>query len=185
MQDKEGQITNPFALKDADGYSWLKGNLHSHTTNSDGKAAPQERLDGYVAQGYDFLCLSDHHQITRIDSVEVPDGFIAIQGAELHPDNHFGGQKHHFVCLNIHEDMDAQNMPPQHVVDEVRRQGGSVWLAHPHWSSVNIQRDTMPLRGFAGIEVFNTTCRCAGRGESSVHWDDWMEQESLLLLVEG
>jgi hypothetical protein len=180
MQDKEGQITNPFALKDADGYSWLKGNLHSHTTNSDGKAAPQERLDGYVAQGYDFLCLSDHHQITRIDSVEVPDGFIAIQGAELHPDNPFGGQKHHFVCLNIHEDMDAQNMPPQHVVDEVRRQGGSVWLAHPHWSSVNIQRDTMPLRGFAGIEVFNTTCRCAGRGESSVHWDDWMEQENRL-----
>ncbi|MGY8824123.1 MAG: CehA/McbA family metallohydrolase [Candidatus Latescibacterota bacterium] len=180
MQERTGEITNPFVLKDEDGYSWLKGNLHSHTTNSDGKAEPQERLDGYVGQGYDFLCLSDHHNITRIDSVEVPDGFIAIQGAELHPDNPFGGQKHHFVCLNIHEDMDAQNMPPQHVIDEVNRQGGAVWLAHPHWSSVNIQRDTKPLSGFAGIEVFNTTCRCAGRGESSVHWDDWMELENRL-----
>jgi hypothetical protein len=66
-------------------------------------------------------------------------------------------------------------MPPQHVIDEVRRQGGSIWLAHPHWSSVNILRDTFPLNGLAGVEVFNTTCRCAGRGESSVHWDDWMD----------
>ncbi len=179
MADRQvqGVIANPFSLADADGYAWLKGNLHSHTTNSDGKPSPQERLDGYVNQGYDFLCISDHHEITRVDSVHVPDGFIAVQGAELHPDNPFGGQKHHFVCLNIHEDIDAQNMPPQHVIDAVNDQGGSVWLAHPHWSSVNIRRDTAPLRGFAGIEVFNTTCRCAGRGESSVHWDDWMELE--------
>ena len=179
MVDRQikGDIANPFSLSDADGYAWLKGNLHSHTTNSDGKPSPQARLDGYVNQGYDFLCISDHHKITRVDSVRVPDGFIAVQGAELHPDNPFGGQKHHFVCLNIHEDIDAQNMPPQHVIDAVNGQGGSVWLAHPHWSSVNIRRDTAPLNGFAGIEVFNTTCRCAGRGESSVHWDDWMELE--------
>ncbi len=71
-------------------------------------------------------------------------------------------------------------MPPQHVIDAVRAQGGQVWLAHPHWSSVNILRDTLPLTGFSGIEVFNTTCRRMARGESSVHWDDWMEQEDRL-----
>ena len=27
-------LTNPFALSTDDGYTWLKGNLHSHTTNS-------------------------------------------------------------------------------------------------------------------------------------------------------
>lgn len=174
-QTSENALANPFSLRDEDGYIWLKGNLHSHTTNSDGKAEPQERLDGYVGQGYDFLCLSDHHKITRIDTVQAPDDFVLIQGAELHPDNPFGGQRHHFVCLNLSEDIDAEHMPPQHVIDEVRRQGGSVWLAHPHWSSVNILRDTLPLTGLSGIEVFNTTCRCAGRGESSVHWDDWMD----------
>ena len=176
----KGALTNPFALSADDGYTWLKGNLHSHTTNSDGKAAPQERLDGYVGQGYDFLCLSDHHKITFIDTVQAPSDFVLIQGAELHPDNPFGGQRHHFVCLNFHEDINAEKMPPQHVIDEVRRQGGAVWLAHPHWSSVNILRDAVPLTGFAGIEVFNTTCRCAGRGESSVHWDDWMDLENRL-----
>ena len=173
-------LVDPFGLDAGDGYVWLKGNLHSHTTNSDGKASPQERLDGYVGQGYDFLCLSDHYRITRIDSVAYPDDFVLIQGAELHPDNPFGGQKHHFLCLDIHENLDSENMPPQHVIDAVRDQGGSTWLAHPYWSSVNILRDTAPLTGLAGVEVFNTTCRCAGRGESGVHWDDWMDMENRL-----
>ena len=175
-----GTITNPFSLPDSEGYTWLKGNLHSHTTNSDGQPSPQERLDGYVGQGYDYLCLSDHYEITRIDTVQAPDDFVLVQGAELHPDNPFGGQRHHFVCLNLSEDMDAKKMPPQHVIDEVNRQGGAVFLAHPHWSSINVMRDVLPLTGFAGIEVFNTTCRCAGRGESSVHWDDWMQQQNRL-----
>ena len=114
-------------------------------------------------------------KITRIDTVSAPDDFVLVQGAEIHPENPFGGQTHHFLAYNIDEDMDSKRMPPQHVIDEVRRQGGSIWLAHPHWSSVNILRDTLPLHGLAGIEVFNTTCRCAGRGESSVHWDDWKD----------
>jgi hypothetical protein len=173
-----GEAVDPFGLKDEDGYEWLKGNLHSHTTNSDGKVEPQVRVDGYVGQDYDYLCLSDHNRITRIDSVTAPDDFVLIQGVELHPDNPFGGQRHHFVCLNLEDDIDARQMPPQHVIDQVRAQGGQAWLAHPHWSSVNIMRDTLPLSGLSGIEVFNTVCQCMARGEAGVHWDDWMEQEN-------
>ena len=176
MSEDDGTValTDPFSLKDADGYEWVRGNLHSHTTNSDGRAEPQERLDGYVGQGYDFLCLSDHYDITRVDSVDCPENFVLVQGAELHPPNPFGGETHHFVALNIHEDMDSTTMPPQLVIDRVREQGGNIWLAHPHWSRVNILRDTLPLEGLAGVEVFNSTCRRMGRGESGVHWDDWM-----------
>lgn len=180
MVDAPHRLVDPFALADADGYAWVKGNLHTHTTNSDGRVAPQERLDGYVAEGYGFLCLSDHYKITPVDSVRAPKGFVLIEGAELHPANPFGGQVHHFVCLNIHADMDSRTMPPQHVIDRVREQGGQAWLAHPHWSSVNILRDTRPLRGLSGVEVFNSTCRCHGRGESSAHWDDWMSLEDRL-----
>ena len=72
-------LTSPFGLRDEDGYVWLKGNLHSHTTNSDGKPSPQERLDGYVDQGYDYLCLSDHYDITRVDSVRCPADFTLVQ----------------------------------------------------------------------------------------------------------
>jgi len=167
-------LTSPFDIEDQE-YFWLKGNLHSHTTNSDGRPSPQERLDGYINQGYDFLCISDHYKITRIDTVRFPDNFVLVQGAELHPDNPFGGQTHHFLAYNFDKNIDSKSMRPQQVIDEVRNQGGSIWLAHPHWSSVNILRDTLPLNGLSGIEVFNTTCQRAGRGESSVHWDDWMD----------
>ena len=175
-----GAITDPFALTTEQGYFWARGNLHSHSTNSDGKPSPQARVDGYVKQGYDFLCVSDHYKITRLETLSAPDEFVLIQGAELHPANPFGGETHHFVCLNIHEDMDSKSMPPQHVIDNVNEQGGGVWLAHPYWSSVNILRDTAPLHGFAGIEVHNTTCRRHGRGDSSPLWDDWMNIDGRL-----
>jgi hypothetical protein len=172
---------NPFLLDDAAGYTWLKGNVHTHTTNSDGQATPQERVDQYAARGYDFLAITDHGKITRVDSLHAPDGLTLIQGAELHPSNPFGGQVHHFVALGIDADIDASKMAPQHVIDAVREQGGSVWLAHPYWCSVNMMRDVLPLHGLAGMEVFNSICHCYGRGESAVHWNDWMEQSGRLL----
>jgi len=174
LKTPQGTLASPFGLDPQDGYTWLKGNVHTHTTNSDGRETPEQRLDGYVNQGYGFLCLSDHGTITRTDGLQAPDGFVLIQGAELHPPNPFGGQVHHFVALNIEEDIGAEHLPPQLVIDRVAEQGGQAWLAHPHWSSVNILRDIMPLRGLSGLEVFNTICRNYGRGESAVHWDDWM-----------
>ena len=118
MSEDDGTVTltDPFSLKDADGYEWVRGNLHSHTTNSDGRAEPQERLDGYVSQGYDFLCLSDHYDITRVDSVDCPEGFVLVQGAELHPQNPFGGETHHFVALNIHEGFGPFSMLPSRFI---------------------------------------------------------------------
>jgi histidinol phosphatase-like PHP family hydrolase len=39
---------------------FYKGNLHTHSTRSDGKLAPEEVCRRYRERGYDFLCLSDH-----------------------------------------------------------------------------------------------------------------------------
>lgn len=167
-------LTNPFELTEADGYSWLRGNLHSHSTNSDGWVSPQERVDRYVEAGYDFLCLSDHDRITRIDSVRPRDGITLIQGVEIHPDNPFGGRVYHFLAYGVTEDLDAKKMPPQHVIDAVHDQGGSIWLAHPYWSNISVLRDVAPLRGLAGIEIFNTVCERMARGESGSIWDEWM-----------
>ena len=110
-----------------------------------------------------------------MNAVPVPEGMTLIQGAEIHPDNPFGGPGYHLLAYNMTDDVDAQRMPPQHVIDAVREQGGSVWLAHPHWSGINVRRDVMPLTGLAGIEVFNTICQRMGRGEAGIIWDDWMD----------
>lgn len=39
---------------------FYKGNLHSHTTNSDGHLTPEEAVALFKSQGYHFLCLSEH-----------------------------------------------------------------------------------------------------------------------------
>ena len=42
---------------------WLRGNLHAHTTYSDGVKTPQELLTEYEALGYDFLAITDHEDL--------------------------------------------------------------------------------------------------------------------------
>ena len=39
---------------------WYKGNLHTHTTQSDGRLSPQEAVRWYEQNGYDFVALTDH-----------------------------------------------------------------------------------------------------------------------------
>ena len=43
---------------------FFKGNLHTHTTNSDGRMSPEEVTRRYQEAGYDFLALTDHWKRT-------------------------------------------------------------------------------------------------------------------------
>ena len=49
------------ALFKQDG-NWYKGNLHMHTTLSDGKITPEEAYDIYWEKGYDFIAMTDHRK---------------------------------------------------------------------------------------------------------------------------
>ena len=39
---------------------WLRGSLHCHSTNSDGEVPPEQVVARYKAEGYDFICVTDH-----------------------------------------------------------------------------------------------------------------------------
>ncbi len=41
----------------------LRGNLHAHTTYSDGVRSPAELIAEYEALGYDFLAITDHEDL--------------------------------------------------------------------------------------------------------------------------
>ena len=49
---------NPYA--DIAGRSVYKGDLHLHSTRSDGQCSPEEIFDRLIARGFDFCCLTDH-----------------------------------------------------------------------------------------------------------------------------
>ena len=66
----------------ADGQKWFKGNLHAHTTNSDGKLTPKQAVLTYRQHGYQFMCLSEHDYFTDMRSEFDSEDFILLPGLE-------------------------------------------------------------------------------------------------------
>ena len=68
---------------------WFRGNLHTHSTGSDGRKTPAQVCSLYRRRGYDFISLTDHFlegygwQVTDSTPYRC-DGFTTIIGAELH-----------------------------------------------------------------------------------------------------
>ena len=70
----------PFGL----GHFLYRGNLHGHSTHSDGAWSAQAVVEEYANLGYDFTCLSDHLWIdNKFSATSVYDGRALI--AKLHP----------------------------------------------------------------------------------------------------
>ena len=53
-------LQNPYL---SNGFTWLRGNLHAHTTLSDGQLPPEAVIAAYEQAGYDFLAISDHDKL--------------------------------------------------------------------------------------------------------------------------
>ena len=60
----------------------LRGNLHCHTTRSDGGITPEQAIRYFYEHGYDFLTLTDHCIYNYTDFVpELP--ITVIPGMEF------------------------------------------------------------------------------------------------------
>ncbi len=145
---------------------WLRGNLHAHTTNSDGKFHLDELISNYKAIGYDFLVITDHNKITPVEGIN--SDILVLNGCEVSSD------KGHIVAVNLKEPIEP-NRPSQEVIDAINAQGGVAILAHPNWSKNFChwkQEDLASLQGYAGIEVFNgNILRDSGSPLASDRWD--------------
>ncbi len=64
--------------------NWYKGNLHTHTLLSDGKASAEQMVDEYRRAGYHFLSITDHNIFQAYS--QFSDGqFLMLPGTELTP----------------------------------------------------------------------------------------------------
>ncbi|MCD6289939.1 MAG: CehA/McbA family metallohydrolase [Anaerolineae bacterium] len=146
---------------------WLKGNLHTHTTASDGRVAPLEAVNWFAEHGYDFLAITDHNWITPPPMDNPP--LTLIPGAEISTQR--CGVDYHVVAIGITEMPGPPGRDPQTVIDAVNTAGGLAILAHPYWHDHTLD-DLRPLHDYAGIEIFNTSCWLEiQKGHSLVHWD--------------
>jgi hypothetical protein len=164
------EYSNPFTAPGV----WLKGNLHTHTTMSDGVRTPQEVVDHYNRNGYDFLSITDHGIL--VDPTPLDNrGMVLIPGQEISVGNSHAGTTYHIVATNIQETIKIPDFDhtqdPQRAIDLTTEQGGFAILAHPYWSGLHTQ-DLLRLRGYLGVEIYNTSCDVyRGTGYSSSHID--------------
>jgi hypothetical protein len=151
---------------------WFRGCLHVHSTVSDGQRTPEQVLDWYRSQGYDFVALTDHRVWTpgRV----VAEGFITLGGIEVDGVDPQAGL-FHLVGLGQRQPPDlnyAANHSMQGAIRRLREAGGLVVMAHPYWSGQR-SGDLLSQEGCIGLEVYNGGCELDdAKGVSTVHWDD-------------
>jgi len=162
--------TSPFS---APGH-WYRGNLHGHTTESDGAFTPAEYAAFYQGRGYHFAAVTDHWKVTDMSRFATAD-FAFVPGAELDGHDPVSGM-HHVLGLGIRDvpaRADAARL--QRTVDAIRGLGGLAFVAHPYWSA-QTARDLLTTDGYTGIEVWNATCAVRwGKGLASVQWDELLQ----------
>jgi len=148
---------------------WFKGNLHTHTTCSDGHASPEEATALYRAAGYDFLAITDHRKSIAREG----EGITLLTGVEY--DYTLAHEVVHIVGVGLErastpeEDARAMGGSPQTGIDVIRSLGGRAILAHPAWS-LNGPDTLASLRDVTAAEVFNSVSTApwnGDRGDSS------------------
>lgn len=178
---------------------WYKGNLHSHTINSDGKLTPEQAVRKYHEHGYQFLCLSEHDLYTDYRSQLNQDDFIILPGLEassslLHSEDdrtcikthHMHGilgtqqmqdnASYHFahneiLTAAIHYGCWDGFAAAQKLVDTLHKHGCLVTYNHPIWSRIEPQ-EIVNLKGVWGIEIYNyNTVNESGTGADTAYWD--------------
>ena len=135
---------------------YYKGNLHMHTTRSDGVKTPGEALRLYKAAGYDFVALTDHYVYG--EGGEAENGLLVISGAEYDTGTNVRDGIYHIVGLGMERDPGMVNTAkpcPQEIIDRIHQAGGLAVLAHPAWS-LDTPEDIARKRGFDMLEIYNT-----------------------------
>ena len=142
---------------------WFKGNIHTHTSESDGDADPRTVVRWYRQHDYDFLVLSDHNHLTIIDHAEGQRRFkrpLMVPGEELSIRLNEGTVPVHINGIGINrmvEPIDADDVVStlQANVDAIVSAGGIASINHPnlHWSFDH--NHIKQVRGASLLEVFN------------------------------
>ncbi len=145
---------------------FYKGNLHTHSTISDGELAPEQLKELYKKNGYSFLAITDHNKYGVFSNLN-DDDFLMIPGIEI--DCWFGHDKpvDHVVGIG-HPDRNTfkhgeavvglKKTSAQVLVDHLVSHGNEAIYAHPFWSYTPLE-ELVSLKGHLGIEIINYSCQ--------------------------
>jgi len=125
---------------------FLKGELHCHTTNSDGLQTPTDVETAYRNAGYDFIFITDHDYLTPDPNVA---NILHIDGVEESPTeghiNNLGGAKE-----SLETDF-------QKIINDIREVTGIAQINHPNRAEpvgFTIE-ELLTLKDYRLIEIYN------------------------------
>ena len=185
----EGSVAGMDRLPFAQPGRFWRGNLHTHSTCSDGRKTPDEVVSAYREQGYDFIALTDHF-LERFgfpitDTRHFRDErFTTLLGAELHAPALSNGEPWHLVAVGLPLDFaptSSTETGPE-LAARAADAGAFVGLAHPAWYSLTLA-DALLVEAAHAVEVYNhTTANHNDRGESW-YLSDQLEENGRRLLA--
>jgi histidinol phosphatase-like PHP family hydrolase len=162
---------------------FYKGNLHTHSTESDGALSVEEVCRRYRERGYDFLCLSDHFlpaydfPVTDTRPFRTA-GFTTILGAEVHVPSTTLGEKWHLLANGL--PLDFEPTRPGESAPELAARcaaaGAFLSIVHPEWYALGVD-DARTINAAHAVEVYNhTSAVMADRGQGWSLLDQLLSQ---------
>lgn len=166
----------------------FRGNLHGHSTHSDGLISADAVVENYASQGYDFTCLSDHYwkkthftADTILDTSSLDrDDFITIPSAELHCNGKRYDQDGlwHIVANGLPLDFphasDDETAPE--MVKRAVDAGAYVTIAHPEWYCMTTE-EALSVSHAHGVEIYNHSCVISSNRGSGIAVADHLLNE--------
>lgn len=153
---------------------WYRGNLHTHTTETDGKLDPATVVQRYESEGYDFLFLTDHNRV-----IDLPPSrhMLVFPGEEV-------TLKHeHINGLNLHRTIPRKVAgTAAGAVKKILVQGGIPIVNHPAYPRP-LSADFVRSLGARHVEVINGTCSNDGFRVELHLWDELLSSGYFCLAV--
>ncbi|MGI8907559.1 MAG: hypothetical protein ACR2IE_13835 [Candidatus Sumerlaeaceae bacterium] len=180
-----------YAVPDAQAQVWYKGNLHTHSTTSDGDSAPITVARWYRDNNYDFLVLSDHNQYNSIASIQTTldnenaltghKRLLLIPGEEI--SDLYGSKKVHLGGINTTGLVGAQGGSSvanviQRCTDAIKLKGGMPIINHPNLSGSSFpSSDVFAVKNLKFLELYNAHPSANNGGGNGLpamgdYWDD-------------
>lgn len=141
---------------------WYKGNTHTHTLNSDGDSTPDDVVKWYRENGYNFVVLTDHNFLTKVDALNALHGadkqFLIIKGEEV--TDRFGDKPIHINALDLEKEIEPQGGTSvvdviQRNVDAIREVKGVPHINHPNFGWSITAEDLKKVRNNKLFEIYN------------------------------